>query len=77
MTRAVQGLAVTPNLALIDGNRYDITRQELDREEYIALILAGQPVPAQFTLDVYGHVTNRMKQDSAARMEQFIHEVAL
>ena len=30
---------------------------------------------ASFTLDVYGHVTARMKQDSAARMEQFIKAV--
>ena len=27
---------------------------------------------AAFTLDVYGHVTEKMKQESAARMEQFI-----
>ena len=30
---------------------------------------------ASFTLDVYGHVTDKMKQDSAARMEQFIKAV--
>ncbi|MCL2084664.1 MAG: site-specific integrase [Oscillospiraceae bacterium] len=30
---------------------------------------------AAFTLDVYGHVTNRMKQESAARMEAFIQRV--
>ena len=30
---------------------------------------------ASFTLDVYGHVTNQMKQASAARMEQFIRSV--
>jgi integrase len=30
---------------------------------------------AAFTLDVYGHVTEKMKQDSAARMEQFIKAV--
>lgn len=30
---------------------------------------------AAFTLDVYGHVTTRMKQESAARMEAFIQEV--
>lgn len=30
---------------------------------------------ASFTLDVYGHVTEQMKQDSAARMEQFIKAV--
>ena len=30
---------------------------------------------AAFTLDVYGHVTEKMKQESAARMEQFINAV--
>ena len=30
---------------------------------------------ASFTLDVYGHVTEAMKQDSAARMEAFIKNV--
>ena len=30
---------------------------------------------AAFTLDVYGHVTDKMKQDSANRMEQFIRSV--
>lgn len=30
---------------------------------------------AAFTLDVYGHVTEKMKQDSAARMERFIKAV--
>lgn len=30
---------------------------------------------AAFTLDKYGHVTERMKRDSAARMESFIKEV--
>lgn len=30
---------------------------------------------AAFTLDVYGHVTEKMKKDSAARMEQFIRAV--
>lgn len=30
---------------------------------------------AAFTLDVYGHVTDKMKQDSANRMEQFIKAV--
>lgn len=27
---------------------------------------------AAFTLDVYGHVTEKMRQDSANRMQQFI-----
>lgn len=31
---------------------------------------------ASFTLDVYGHVTDQMKQASAARMEQYIKNVA-
>ena len=30
---------------------------------------------ASFTLDVYGHVTDQMKQASAARMEQYIKNV--
>lgn len=30
---------------------------------------------AAFTLDVYGHVTDQMKKESAARMEQFIQAV--
>ena len=30
---------------------------------------------ASFALDVYGHVTDLMKQASAARMEQFIRSV--
>lgn len=30
---------------------------------------------AAFTLDIYGHVTEKMKQDSAARMEKFINSV--
>ena len=31
---------------------------------------------AAFTLDVYSHVTEQMKQDSASRMEQFIKTVS-
>lgn len=30
---------------------------------------------AQFTLDVYGHVTQKMKQDSANRMQQFYNQI--
>ncbi|MGN0745380.1 MAG: tyrosine-type recombinase/integrase [Aristaeellaceae bacterium] len=29
---------------------------------------------AAFTLDVYGHVTEKMKQDSAKRMQAFIDQ---
>ena len=31
---------------------------------------------AAFTLDVYGHVTNKMKRESASRMEKFIQGVS-
>ena len=31
---------------------------------------------ASFTLDVYGHVSERMRQDSAERMESFIKGVS-
>lgn len=30
---------------------------------------------AAFTLDVYGHVSEKMKQESAARMERFIEKI--
>ena len=30
---------------------------------------------ASFTLDVYGHVTDQMKQDSAKRMDRYIEQV--
>ena len=30
---------------------------------------------AAFTLDVYGHVSDQMRRDSASRMEQYIHSV--
>ncbi len=30
---------------------------------------------AAFTLDVYGHVTDQMKEERANRMERFIHSV--
>ena len=30
---------------------------------------------AAFTLDVYGHVTEQMRKDSASRMEHFIQRV--
>ena len=31
---------------------------------------------AAFTLDVYGHVTEQMKRESADRMDRFIKNVA-
>lgn len=31
---------------------------------------------AAFTLDVYGHVTDRMRRDSSERMDRYIHTLA-
>ena len=31
---------------------------------------------AQFTLDVYGHVTQKMRQDSANRMQKFYEQLS-
>ena len=31
---------------------------------------------ASFTLDVYGHISQKMRQQSADRMEQFIQKVS-
>lgn len=31
---------------------------------------------AAFTLDVYGHVSEKMKEDSAARMEKYLQNMA-
>ena len=30
---------------------------------------------AAFTLDVYGHITEKMRQDSARRMQQFYEQI--
>ena len=75
-------------MPMVRGLGYDETRFHDLRHSYaVASIKSGDDIKtvqenlghatASFTLDVYGHVTNRMKQDSAARMERFIHEVAL
>lgn len=37
--------------ALIDGRRYEITPRELDREDYIALVLSSGEVPACFDFE--------------------------
>ena len=34
------------------------------------------PQPAQFTLDVYGHVTQKMRQESANRMQKFYEQLS-
>jgi integrase len=65
--------------------RPDARFHDLRHSYAVAAILAGDDIKtvqgnlghatAAFTLDVYGHVTDQMKQESAARMEQFIKAV--
>ena len=55
-----------------------ITVQRLVSRPTIRRVLKPDVIKAtaSFTLDVYGHVTDQMKRDSAARMEKFIHSVS-
>lgn len=63
----------------------DVRFHDLRHSYAVAAIRAGDDVKtvqenlghatASFTLDIYGHVTEQMKQASALRMEQFIHSV--
>lgn len=63
----------------------DVRFHDLRHSYAVAAIRAGDDVKtvqenlghatASFTLDIYGHVTEQMKQASASRMEQFIHSV--
>lgn len=65
--------------------RPDIRFHDLRHSYAVAAIRSGDDIKtvqgnlghatAAFTLDVYGHVTDQMKQDSAARMEAFIKSV--
>ena len=41
----------TEMYALINGGRYEITPREMEREDYIALVLAGNDVPACFDFE--------------------------
>ena len=72
--------------AMVRSLGYDEARFHDLRHSYaVASIKSGDDIKtvqenlghatASFTLDVYGHVTNRMKKDSAARMEQFIRKL--
>lgn len=72
--------AVTKDMGLPDARFHDL------RHSYaVASIKSGDDIKtvqenlghatASFTLDVYGHVTEQMKKESAARMEQFIRAV--
>jgi integrase len=42
----------------------------------VAASQSGDDITASFPLDVYGHVTGRMKQASADRMERFIQYIS-
>ncbi|MBQ7137715.1 MAG: tyrosine-type recombinase/integrase [Clostridia bacterium] len=63
----------------------DVRFHDLRHSYAVAAIRAGDDVKtvqenlghatASFTLDIYGHVTEQMKQASASRMEQFIQSV--
>lgn len=65
--------------------RPEIRLHDLRHSYAVASIRAGDDIKtvqgnlghasAAFTLDIYGHVTDRMKQDSAARMDGFIKGV--
>ena len=64
----------------------DLRFHDLRHSYAVAAIRAGDDIKtvqsnlghatAAFTLDVYGHVTDQMKQASAARMESFIKQVS-
>lgn len=66
--------------------RPDVRFHDLRHSYAVAALRAGDDVKtvqeslghasAAFTLDIYGHVTEQMKQESAARMDAFIKSVA-
>ena len=63
----------------------DVRFHDLRHSYAVASIRAGDDIKtvqenlghatAAFTLDVYGHVTEKMKKDSADRMQMFIQSV--
>lgn len=63
----------------------DVRFHDMRHSYAVAALQAGDDVKtvqgnlghatAAFTLDVYGHVTDQMKEDSANRMDRFIHSV--
>ncbi|MBQ4578220.1 MAG: tyrosine-type recombinase/integrase [Clostridia bacterium] len=63
----------------------DVRFHDLRHSYAVAAIRAGDDIKtvqgnlghatAAFTLDVYGHVTEQMKQASASRMESYIKQV--
>ena len=63
----------------------DVRFHDLRHSYAVAAIRSGDDIKtvqgnlghatAAFTLDVYGHVTDQMKQESAARMEGYIRDI--
>ena len=63
----------------------DVRFHDLRHSYAVAAIRSGDDIKtvqgnlghatAAFTLDVYGHVTDQMKEDSAQRMERYIKGV--
>ena len=84
-----QALSYAEIKALCTGNPYIKEKMDLDIEVSRLRLLKANHLsqryaledqiihkfPAAFTLDVYGHVTDQMKEESANRMERFIHSV--
>ena len=72
--------------AAADIGRPDARFHDLRHSYAVAAIRSGDDIKtvqgnlghatAAFTLDVYGHVTDQMKQESASRMEAFIKSVS-
>ena len=72
--------------AVADIGRPDARFHDLRHSYGVAAIRSGDDIKtvqgnlghatAAFTLDVYGHVTDQMKQESASRMEAFIKSVS-
>ena len=64
----------------------DVRFHDLRHSYAVAAIRSGDDIKtvqgnlghatAAFTLDVYGHITEQMKQESAERMERFIKGVS-
>lgn len=73
-------------LVVCDMGMPDVRFHDLRHSYAVASIRAGDDIKtvqenlghatAAFTLDVYGHVTDKMKSDSANRMQQFIQSVS-
>ena len=90
--RAINGMQqfiIRHRDAICDPNAADrrITFHGLRHSYAVAAIRAGDDIKtvqgnlghatAAFTLDVYGHVTDQMKRESADRMERFIRTVSV